>query len=200
MVFGVRFRELLAQTPGLAEEFDALYAGLSAFLLTAHNTDGTLISPAPAQISDLGLAVGTIVPYAGSSIPTGWLLCDGTAYSRGTYRTLYDAIGTTYGAPDGVTFNVPDLRGRFPVGQAASGTGSTLGSTGGSIDHTHTGATHTHTFTTGTPSATTNITTGGTAVASSTHTHTGTTDSAGAGNTGSANPPYQVIRYIILSV
>jgi microcystin-dependent protein len=201
MVFGVRFRELLAQTPGVAEEFDLLYAQLAAFLLASHNADGTLISPAPAQISELGLAVGTIVPYGGASIPTGWLLCDGTAYSRGLYRTLYDAIGTSFGTGDGATtFNVPDLRGRFPLGQAASGTGSTLGSTGGAIDHTHTGPSHTHTFTTGAPSATTDATAGGVAVASGTHTHTGTTDASGAGNTGTANPPYQVVRYIILSV
>jgi microcystin-dependent protein len=45
------------------------------------------------------------------------LLCDGSAVSRSTYSDLFDAIGTTYGAGNGsTTFNVPDLRGRVPVG------------------------------------------------------------------------------------
>ncbi|MBI1996528.1 MAG: hypothetical protein HYS66_08675, partial [Deltaproteobacteria bacterium] len=43
------------------------------------------------------------------------------------------------------TFTLPDLRQRFVLGVAASGTGSTLGGVGGGIDHTHTGPSHTHT-------------------------------------------------------
>jgi microcystin-dependent protein len=199
-MFGLRFREYLAAVPGLAEELDGFYKRLNAFLLTAHNDDGTLISPAPAQISDLGLAVGTIVPYAGSSVPTGWVLCDGTAYSRAMYRTLFDVIGTTYGTGDGsTTFNVPDLRQKFPMGKAASGTGATLGSTGGTIDHVHTGPSHTHTFTSTVPSATTAVQSGaGTTVATGTHTHAGPTDASGAGSTGTANPPFVALNYLIL--
>lgn len=38
------------------------------------------------------------------------------------YSVLFTAIGTAYGGGDGVaTFNLPDLRGRFGVGYAASG-------------------------------------------------------------------------------
>jgi microcystin-dependent protein len=197
-MFNLRFRELLASTPGVAEEFDAFYKRLNRFLLEAHNEDGTLISPAPVAVSDIGLPVATIVPYGGATAPTGWLLCDGTAYSRAMYRTLFDAIGTTYGTGDGsTTFNVPDLRQRFPLGKAASGTGATLGSTGGAIDHTHTGPSHTHTVS-GAPDSTTAVQSGaGSTVASSTHGH-GATTAAGAGNTGSANPPYQVVTYLIL--
>ena len=199
-MFTVRYRELLAQFPGVEQEFDAFYRRLNAFLQASHNADGTLIRPAPALISDLGLPVGTIAPYAGLTVPTGWLLCDGTAYSRSEYRTLFDVIGTTYGTGDGATtFNIPDLRGRVPLGKAASGTGSTLGGTGGAIDHTHTGPSHTHSVTTGAPSTTTDVQTGtGTLVGSATHTHTATTGAAGAGNTGTANPPFQVITYLIL--
>jgi microcystin-dependent protein len=55
--------------------------------------------------------------YAASTAPTGWLWCDGTAYSRTTYATLFAAIGTTWGAGDTTTtFNVPDLRGQFMRG------------------------------------------------------------------------------------
>src|SRR5262245_20713237 len=89
---------------------------------------------------------GLVLPFAGSSAPTGGLLCDGSAVSRTTYAALFAVVGTTYGAGDGsTTFGVPDLRGRFPLGKAAAGTGSSLGASGGSIDHTHTGAAHTHT-------------------------------------------------------
>lgn len=68
--------------------------------------------------------VGMVSPYAGSSSPTGWLLCDGTAVSRTTYSALFGVISTTYGAGDtSTTFNVPDLRGRTPIG---AGTGAGL--------------------------------------------------------------------------
>lgn len=57
------------------------------------------------------LPAGLIFAYAGSSIPTGWLDCDGSAVSRTTYADLFTAIGTTWGAGDGsTTFNIPDLR------------------------------------------------------------------------------------------
>lgn len=84
------------------------------------------------------LSPGIIVPFGGSSAPTNWLLCNGALVSRATYANLFAVIGTTYGAGDGsTTFALPDLRQRFPLGKAASGTGSTLGSSGGEIDHTH---------------------------------------------------------------
>ncbi len=61
---------------------------------------------------------GTIKAFAGPSAPTGYLLCDGSAVSRSTYARLFAAIGTTWGAGDGsTTFNVPDLRGRVPLGK-----------------------------------------------------------------------------------
>lgn len=64
------------------------------------------------------LPAGIILPYGGAAAPTGWLLCDGQAVSRTTYATLFGVIGTLFGAGDGsTTFNVPDLRGRVPVGQ-----------------------------------------------------------------------------------
>lgn len=66
--------------------------------------------------------VGVIEQYGGATAPEGWLLCDGSAVSRTLYDALFTAIGTNYGAGDGSsTFNLPDLRGRVPVGYAASG-------------------------------------------------------------------------------
>lgn len=64
--------------------------------------------------------LGFIQAYAGSSAPTGWLVCDGSAVSRTTYSALFALIGTTYGAGNGsTTFNVPDLRARMPIGIGA---------------------------------------------------------------------------------
>lgn len=78
---------------------------------------------------------GAILPYAGASAPSGFLLADGSAVSRTTYSALFAAIGTAYGAGDGsTTFNVPNLQGRVPVGKNA-GTFSALGATGGEETH-----------------------------------------------------------------
>lgn len=60
---------------------------------------------------------GFMWPFAGSSIPTGWLECDGSAVSRATYAALFTAISTTWGVGDGsTTFNLPDFRGAAPIG------------------------------------------------------------------------------------
>ncbi len=65
-----------------------------------------------------GMFPGIITPFAGTTAPLGWLLCYGQAVSRTTFAQLFTAIGTTYGTGDGsTTFNVPDLRGRFPLGK-----------------------------------------------------------------------------------
>ncbi len=64
-----------------------------------------------------GIPTGVLIPFAGTSAPDGWLLCDGSAISRSTYSGLYTVIATNYGSGDGsTTFNVPDLRGRMPMG------------------------------------------------------------------------------------
>ncbi len=80
------------------------------------------------------LPAGMIVPYAGSTAPDGWLLCEGSAVSRTTYSTLYSMISTTYGVGDGSsTFNLPDLRGRVAIGVNGS---HVLASSGGAETHT----------------------------------------------------------------
>lgn len=68
---------------------------------------------------------GTIKQNSSSSIPAGYLLCDGRAVSRTTYAALFAWVGTTYGVGDGsTTFNLPDPRGRAVIG-AGSGVGLT---------------------------------------------------------------------------
>ena len=84
---------------------------------------------------------GALLAYGGSSAPTGWLLCDGTAVNRTTYADLFAVIGTTYGVGDGsTTFNLPALRSRFPVG---AGSFAVLGANEGSAEAARTTA-HTH--------------------------------------------------------
>ena len=62
---------------------------------------------------------GAIMPFAMSSVPTGWLECNGSAVSRSTYASLFSAISDDYGAGDGSsTFTLPDLRGTFIRGFA----------------------------------------------------------------------------------
>jgi hypothetical protein len=79
---------------------------------------------------------GSVMAFAGSTAPEGWLLCDGrsTGILRTTYANLFAVLGTTYGSGDGsTTFNLPDMRSRMPVG-AGAGTGLTsraLATTGG---------------------------------------------------------------------
>lgn len=103
---------------------------------------------------------GVVLPFAGTSAPTGFLMLTGQTVSRTTYADLFAAISTTYGVGDGVTtFKLPDPRGRAFIG-AGSGSGltvRTLGATGGAETHALTAAesgspAHTHT---GSTSATT---------------------------------------------
>lgn len=65
--------------------------------------------------------IGGIIAYAGSTAPSKYLICDGSAVSRTTYANLFSIIGTTYGAGDGsTTFNLPNLKGRVIVGYDSS--------------------------------------------------------------------------------
>lgn len=86
---------------------------------------------------DAGSPTGSISMFAGSTAPNGYLLCDGSAISRTTYAGLYAVIGTTYGTGDGsTTFNLPNLKGKVPVGQDTSDTSfDALGETGGEKTH-----------------------------------------------------------------
>lgn len=76
------------------------------------------------------MTAGIVIPFAGTTAPQGWMLCDGSAVSRTTYAALFAVIGTTYGEGDGeTTFNIPNLAGRVVIGSSQS---HALGTTGGS--------------------------------------------------------------------
>ena len=79
----------------------------------------TIITPARMHevINSYLMPAGTIVSYAGASVPSGWLLCNGANVSRTTYANLFKAIGTLWGAGDGsTTFALPDSDGRVLQG------------------------------------------------------------------------------------
>jgi microcystin-dependent protein len=81
------------------------------------------------------LPTGVILPFGGSSAPTGYLICDGAKISRTTYANLFAKIGTTYGAGDGATtFALPNYSSARMVTSATvgvKGNGKSLGITGG---------------------------------------------------------------------
>lgn len=145
---------------------------------------------------------GSIMAYATTTAPNGWLLADGSAVSRTTYSALYSMIGTSYGVGDGATtFNLPDLTGKTIVmassTQVATSTYSrdTLGDTGGETMHTMTVneiASHTHDVT-GSGGSTAGLYTSYSNVAPMTQTTTAT------GNTIPFNvlDPYIILNYII---
>jgi microcystin-dependent protein len=96
------------------------------------------------------MPAGAIIAFGSLTPPTGFLVCDGTSYLRATYPTLFAVLGTSYGSADGTHFNVPDLRGRVPVGADALG-----GTAANRIQRTNT-----LTTTSGSPTATVGSATG----------------------------------------
>lgn len=119
-------------------------SGGGATVVMPQGRNGTIV------LSSLGvsttvdnLPAGAVSAFAMSTVPTGWLECNGAAVSRSTYASLFAAIGITYGAGNGsTTFNLPDLRAYFIRGWD-NGRGidpaRVFGSTqaGSNISHSH---------------------------------------------------------------
>lgn len=98
----------------------------------------TAVFDAKAALLAQAFSPGDIKLSAAQTPQTGWLRCDGSAISRTTFAALFSAISTAFGTGDGTTtFNLPDYRGRVPVGSGA-GPGLTTraaGATGGEETH-----------------------------------------------------------------
>ncbi|HJK44583.1 MAG TPA: phage tail protein, partial [Methanocorpusculum sp.] len=75
-----------------------------------------------------GVPPGSITSYAGNTVPSGWLLCDGSTLNKNDYPELFSAIGYIYGG-SGESFMIPRLVGRMPLGKSSS---HPLAETGGS--------------------------------------------------------------------
>jgi microcystin-dependent protein len=181
---------------------------------STHAATKSQVDTVQANVNALQLEVtGAIKLYGGSSSPTGYLWCDGAAVSRSTYSALFTALGTTFGSGDGsTTFNVPDLRGRVPLGKdnmggstasrvtSAStngGNATTLGGAGGAETHTLSTTeipAHTHSY--NNP----NSLSAGSAYSNASANALGnsaSTGSTGGGSAHSNTPPWLAINYII---
>jgi microcystin-dependent protein len=162
-----------------------------------------------------GVNTGIVVPWGTASIPSGFLLCDGTSYATASYAALFAVIAYTYGG-SGANFNVPDLRDRTVVGVSSANskslaqaigantvtpTGNIGGSTGSTTLTTQQIPSHNHSGGAGggasfdtTQTTAANMNTGSTGGGQS-HNHT-----LSANFTGSANSVLQpglVLNYII---
>jgi len=113
-----------------------------------------------SQISGLssGMPTGAVVAVASSSVPSGFLECNGAAVSRTTYADLFAAIDVVHGYGDNsTTFNLPDYRGRFLRGwdhaiardpdRASRTAMNTGGATGDAVGSVQTDAFKSHTHT-----------------------------------------------------
>lgn len=142
---------------------------------------------------------GAITMYGGSTAPSGWKFCDGSAISRTTFSDLFTAIGTTFGAGDGsTTFNLPDLRGRAPigVGQGSGLSNRLLGDTGGAATHQLTESempSHTHSVPSGANQTSTYQVNGG----SSSQVAAQTTGSTGGDAAHENMPPFLAVNFMI---
>lgn len=142
--------------------------------------------------------VGEVRMWAAAAPPPGWLICDGSAVSRSLNPALFATIGTVFGVGNGTTtFNLPDLRTRFPVGVGAwRALGVNEGNADGAdrinrMNHTHShsvgaSATHTHDYSNATIAATTTgggslnrMTGGGSTGSAGAHDHGGSTGTTG---------------------
>jgi len=181
---------------------------MSNYEATRYDIDGQFLTGIE------GLNTGLIVPWSYSSIPSGFLECDGTAVSRATYAALFAVVGTTYGAGNGsTTFNVPDLKDKLTLSKSntkalastmgantVTPTGNLGGSAGSTTLTTPEIAAHTHSTQIGTGgqigsnSQAQNMNTGSTGGDQS-HTH-----NLSANYTGDATSvlqPYLTLIYII---
>lgn len=137
---------------------------------------------------------GSILMYGASEAPDGWLLCDGSLVSRTTYASLFEIIGTTFGAGDGsTTFKLPDLRDKFVVG---AGTSYSNNDTGGEATHVLTIdeiPSHNHTIVT---SFSTGSYVSGPWIDNGVESST-TTSNTGGGSAHNNLPPYVGLTFII---
>tara|TARA_R100001463_G_scaffold24708_4_gene58821 strand:- start:2482 stop:3750 length:1269 start_codon:yes stop_codon:yes gene_type:complete len=204
-----------------SSQIDANAVTASELNISGNGTDGqSVVSDGDGSFSYSTIfpfVAGMVIPFAGSSAPTGFLLCGGQAVSRSTYATLFGIIGTTYGVGDGSsTFNLPDLQGRVVAGkddmsgssanrltdQTGGLNGDTLGDTGGSETHTLTTAqlpAHSHSSVVRSVSFSSSASygNGSQGAVSSMTVNSGSTNSTGSGSAHNNVQPTIILNYII---
>ncbi|WP_052516458.1 tail fiber protein [Phaeodactylibacter xiamenensis] len=84
------------------------------------DADGLQVDGRIKDKTGLVMPVGSIIPFAGQTVPEGWLLCNGAVVRSDIYPDLFAVLGTHWGSGNGQgTFNLPDLRGHFLRGRDA---------------------------------------------------------------------------------
>lgn len=121
-----RFRHEVIAKSVTTSNLSSASSTISNLLVT--NASATNITTSVLSANNF---VGMVAPFATSTVPSGWLYCDGSTVSRTSYADLFSAIGTTWGAGDSTsTFSLPDFRGVFMRG---IGTGSYGGRSKGGL-------------------------------------------------------------------
>lgn len=150
----VQLQVLLAVINALTEDISP---DLSNDFLMSYDTSASGVKKIRLSAFS-GVPTGTVLDYAGTTAPSGFLECDGSAVSRATYSTLFNKIGTTWGGGDGVnTFNLPNFARRTTIGRGGTGTttiGNAVGNVGGEESHALTAAEngpHSHSSSVGLP-------------------------------------------------
>ena len=165
---------LLASSPS-ASVLQSLLANASpgtdgARLVGYYDSVNNVSTTVHDALVGITLPAGTMLDFAGTALPTGYLLCDGSVISQAAFPALYGAIGSIWntGGEGAGNFRLPDFSRRVAVGSGGSGTaelGNATGNIGGEESHTQTGA------------------------EVGAHNHTGTTKVKGSGNTGTFFEP-----------
>lgn len=141
---GLSKNDILGGFDDLANIINSVSGALSTFESYVANQFNLIETP----------PTGSVCAFAGSTAPSGWLICDGRAVNRILYDNLFQIIGTTYGSGDGsTTFNLPDLRKKIPIGFSSNENGyDNLGDSIGNETHSLTVdelAKHNHSGSTG---------------------------------------------------
>lgn len=129
---------LPVSTTGLAPLSSPTFTGTPAAPTASAGTNTTQVATTAFVLAN-NVPAGTIIDFAGTAAPTGFLACPTTAtnISRATYATLFAAIGTTWGAGDGsTTFGCPWFPENYAAVQANANVGTAT--VGENLAHTHT--------------------------------------------------------------
>lgn len=107
---------------------DQAIAGTAENLLLTPQAAKAMIDNALSGLPDSGVPSGVMVPFAGKTVPDGWLLCNGASLAKAAYPDLFNAIGYTWGGYRD-TFYLPNYNGRHVLGTTyANNVGSTVSS------------------------------------------------------------------------
>lgn len=84
--------------------------------LTIDQTKTDQLLSAMKNLGKMVVPIGTVVFYLGTTIPDGYLLCNGASLSRTEFPELFAVLGTKCGSVDSAHFTLPDTHHRFLEG------------------------------------------------------------------------------------